>query len=69
MGIAEAIATAVALTNAGLDLLNKSGAISALIAKAQSEGRTTLTDDEWKAVIGLDDDAKKKLANAIEAMS
>lgn len=42
-------------------------AISSVINKAQSEGRTTLTKEEWDSAIKLDDDAAKKLHDTILA--
>jgi len=39
--------------------------VSGIIAKAQGEGRTTLTADEMAAVKGIDDAARKVLADAI----
>jgi hypothetical protein len=67
MGIVQAVGAMLAITNAAVDLLAKSQAISQLIAQAQKEGRTTLTDEEWKGVIGLDDAARVKLDAAIKA--
>lgn len=69
MGIAEGISIAISLANAGMSLLERSGAISALINKAQGEGRTTLTKAEWDAVIAMDDAARDKLQDAIDKAS
>lgn len=67
MGIAEIIATGLALANAGTELLMKSGAISILVNRMQSENRTEITKEEWDAVIAMDDAARKKLDDAIKA--
>jgi len=48
-----------------LQLLLKSQVISAMIAKAQSEGRTQLTVEEWGSVIEADDQARLALVDAI----
>lgn len=50
-----------------LQLLMRSQAISAMIAKAQAEGRTQLTVAEWDAVIAGDDQARQALVDAIAA--
>ena len=39
--------------------------VSALIQKAQAEGRDTFTEDEWKNIVGADDQARAFLADAI----
>ena len=50
-----------------LQLLSKSQEISAMIAKAQGEGRTQLTAAEWDSVIAADDAARAALVEAIAA--
>lgn len=49
-----------------VQLLSQLTHISALIQKAQAEGRDTLTDDELDAVITTDDAARGALESAIE---
>lgn len=67
MEILAAIQIASQLASVGMGLFEKFSAASALITKAQSEGRTTLTKAEWDAVISLDDVARAKLDAAIKA--
>jgi hypothetical protein len=67
MGVIEALSIGISLTNAGLELLTKANGVSQLVNKAQHEGRSTLTKEEWDSVIKMDDDARDKLQAAIEA--
>ena len=60
MGVAEAITLLLAL-------LERGAAISALIAKAQAEGRPNLTAEEWKQIVDADDAARADLVAAIDA--
>ena len=60
MGVAEAITLLLAL-------LERGAAISALIAKAQAEGRPNLTAEEWKTITDADDAARADLVAAIDA--
>lgn len=46
-------------------LLNNAQSIGAIIQTAQNENRTTLTDDEWKIIIGADDSAEAGVLAAI----
>ena len=48
MGLDAAVALLIAL-------LNNSGAISAAIQKARSEGRDNLLPEEWAAILSRDD--------------
>jgi len=50
-----------------LALLARSSEISALIAKANGEGRETFTPDEWATIIAADDAARERLAALIAA--
>lgn len=58
MGIDAALTLLIAL-------LNNAAGISALIAKAKSEGRDTLSAEEWGTIIGSDDAARASLVLAI----
>jgi len=59
-------ATTIALAlEVVLQLLMKSQVISAMIAKAQAEGRTQLTVEEWDSVVEADDQARQALVDAI----
>jgi len=49
-----------------VQLLTQLNQISALITKAQGEGRDTLTDDELENIITVDDGARGALQVAIE---
>lgn len=49
-----------------LALINNAGQISALIQKAQGEGRDKLTPEEWASITGADDSASASLKAAIE---
>ena len=49
-----------------LALLSKSAEISALIAKAQGEGRTALTAEEWASIEAADAAARQRLVDAIQ---
>ena len=60
MGVAEAVSLLLAL-------LDRAAAISALIAKAQAEGRPNLTAEEWKQITNADDAARSELVAAIAA--
>jgi len=67
MEILAAINVATQLASAGMALFDKFNQASTLISKAQSEGRTSLTKEEWESVVGQDDAARDKLQRAIEA--
>lgn len=59
-----ALSAAIELT---LQLLAKATEISTVVAKAQGEGRTTLTPEEWQGITAADDAARTLLVDAIEA--
>ena len=59
MGIDAAIALLLAL-------INQSGTISAAITKARSEGRTSLTGEEWGSILTRDDVARAAQIAALE---
>jgi hypothetical protein len=65
MGTVEAIVMLANLTNAALTSLQNAQIISGLIQKANSEGRTSFTPDEWKIITDADDAARGNLAAAI----
>lgn len=46
-------------------LLNNAQSIGQIIQTAQSQNRTTLTDDEWKTIVGADDSAEANVLAAI----
>lgn len=65
MGTIEALNALLALMNTAMNAMASAMEVSGIIAKAQGEGRTTLTADEMAAVKGIDDAARKLLAGAI----
>ena len=48
-------------------LLDNASSIGQIIQTAQAEGRTDLTDDEWKLIVGGDDSAEAAVVAAIAA--
>lgn len=50
-----------------IKLVANAQAISSIAAQMNSEGRTKLTADEWKAIFSLDDEARRKLVDALAA--
>jgi adenine/guanine phosphoribosyltransferase-like PRPP-binding protein len=61
------ITTVLEAINLATALYAKAQEISAVVAKAQSEGRETLTPDEWSPLLSADDAAIKGLNDAIAA--
>jgi hypothetical protein len=56
---------ALAAIDVVLALISRATAISAMIGKAQAEGRTELSTEEWDQVISENDAAREALAAAI----
>lgn len=48
-------------------LLNQAGTISAILQKAQSQNRDTLTPEEWQQILDADTAASSALAAALAA--
>lgn len=65
MGIAEALELLIQVTGLAMNALNNAQQISTLIQKAQSEGRTTFTADEWTQIQGIDNAARASLVAQI----
>jgi len=63
--ILEAVNILSSVIGAANALMAQSAQISAMISKAQAENRTTFTPEEWAAITGADDAARKLLADAI----
>lgn len=61
---APSLSAAIELT---LQLLAKASEISTVVAKAQGEGRATLTPQEWQSITAADDAARTLLVDAIGA--
>lgn len=66
MGIAQAIIALANITSAGITLLQQAQAVSDIIRRANSEGRSELTADEWALITGADDAARQSLEDAIK---
>lgn len=54
------------LVNAGFQIMETANKLSNIYDKAKAEGRTELTEEEWKQVVELDDSAKAQLDAAIK---
>jgi len=65
--VSSAVSILLDLTTAAVALSTKIQKVSTLIQKAQMEGRDKFTDAEWKEITGMDDDARKRLEDAIKA--
>jgi hypothetical protein len=64
--VLTAISIAADLMQAAARMAASAQAVSAIIVKAQSEGRD-LTPEEWAQIKGADDQARDNLQAAIEA--
>ena len=69
MGTIEALNALLALMNTAMNAMAGAMSVSAIIAKAQREGRATLTAEEMASVKAIDDNARKALTEAIAAKS
>lgn len=65
MDIASAVIMLANITSSGITLLQQAQLVSQLIQKANSEGRSTFTPEEWALISGADDAARKQLEEAI----
>lgn len=63
----EAVNALVTLTTTATQFMTQAQQISQIVAKAQQEGRTQLTPDEWKVVTDSDTAARNALVEAIIA--
>ena len=66
MEILSAVSLLLQLTSAASGLMAQVQQIGALVTKAQGEGRTTFTPEEWAQIKALDDTARAQLADAIK---
>ena len=64
--VLQAVSLTIDLLTVATRAMAQAQQISALVLRAQTEGRDTLTDDEWAQVRGDDDAARADLVNAIE---
>lgn len=67
MNTLTAINLAAVLLQTAMNAMAAAAQVSAIITKAQAEGRTTLTAEEMAVVKGADDAARAALAGAINA--
>lgn len=65
MDAVQGVNLALALLGSATNLLAQATAISGIVAKAQAEGRSTLTDEEWKSVLANDAAARQALIDSI----
>lgn len=65
--IAEALALLLQVTGMGMNMLANAQQISALIQKANAEGRATFTAEEWAQVTSIDSNARAALVAQITA--
>jgi uncharacterized membrane protein YebE (DUF533 family) len=61
----EALNLLLALMNSAMTAMASAARVSAIIRAAQAEGRVDLTPEEMAQIKGIDDDARKILADAI----
>lgn len=61
MTVLEALALLSQVMGSAMNLMANAQQVSALISKAQSEGRTTFTPDEWVTIQGVDANARAAL--------
>lgn len=67
MNIAQAVIVLANITSSGITLLQQAQLVSQMIQKANAEGRSDFTQDEWDLITGADDAARKQLVEAIAA--
>lgn len=63
--VAQALSLMLTATTTAATAIAQAQAISAVVQRAQSEGRSTFTADEWKEVTDADDAARNALLDAI----
>lgn len=61
----EALNLLLALMNTAMTAMASAARVSVIIRAAKAEGRADLTAEEMAEVKGIDDDARKVLADAI----
>lgn len=67
MTTAEALALLIQLTGGLAQLTANIQTIGALVQKAQGEGRTTFTSEEWAQIQSIDTNARQQLIQQITA--
>ena len=60
-----ALNTLATLASLMANIANSMSQVSAVVSKAQAEGRTSLTDAEWKIITDADNLARQTLVDAI----
>jgi phage I-like protein len=63
--VIQAVSLLLDILSAASSLTERAMTISALIQKAQAEGRLQFTDEEWAQITQADDAARKRLVDAI----
>ena len=64
--VLQAVSLTIDLLTVATRAMAQAQQISALVLRAQTEGRDTLTDDEWAQILAVDDAARADLVKAIE---
>jgi len=67
MTVLEGVNTLLTLLTTATNMMAQAQQISALVQKAQSEGRTTFTDAEWGIIQQFDQNSRQALVAAITA--
>ena len=65
MNSIEAVNSLLSLLTTASNLIANAQQVGALVQKAQSEGRTTFTEEEWKVIQGADSASRQTLVDAI----
>ena len=63
--VLQAVSLTIDLLTVATRAMAQAQQISALVLKAQAEGRDQLTDEEWAQIRAVDDAARAGLVNAI----
>lgn len=63
--VLQAVSLTIDLLTVATRAMAQAQQMSALVLKAQLEGRDTLTEEEWAQIRAADDAARAALANAI----
>ena len=63
--VLQAVSLTIDLLTVATRMMAQAQQINALVLRAQTEGRDTLTDDEWAQVRAADDAARAALVSAI----
>lgn len=64
--VLQAVSLTIDLLTVATRMMAQAQQINALVLRAQTEGRDTLTEDEWAQIRAVDDAARADLVTAIE---